>query len=274
MKLADYIIDIGRPVAYYPKLKEVTGSTTSTILLCQLLYWSDKTDDGWIWKSANEIEEETGLTEDEQETAKIRLIKLSLIEYEYKRLQHKTRYKVNQDEFNNCWEAINGAKIKPIIKKQPKENINGQLPLLSNPDLAPEPKKIVKKGDFIDALMVSANSPELRKMEKMNELRSTIEKKLNVNVENKKWDMFIEFAYNRQEKDKQPLSRFIEWALANGFNPIYWTPEKMKTVWPQAFIKQTSMMPREDFVQKLPEIIEKERAPMPKDIGRPKDIFD
>ncbi len=62
MRVAEFVIDLGRTVAYYPSLKKITGSATSTILLCQLLYWTNKAKDGWIWKTTSEIEEETGLT--------------------------------------------------------------------------------------------------------------------------------------------------------------------------------------------------------------------
>ena len=260
MGLTDYISDVGRPVAYYPKLKSVTGSTTATIFLCQLLYWSDKTDDGWIWKTSDEMEEETGLTYNEQKTAKEKLEELNLIEYEFKRLDHTSRYKVNQDELNRLWELLSGLKMKTIEKKKAKE-------VAPKPE-ATQPKRVEKKGDWLDCLIDTANTPELQKMEKMNEMRGLVEKKLNINTKNKKWDMFIEYAYNRQTKDSQPLSRFIEWALSNGFNPIYWTAEKMTTIWPQAFISATSMKPRDDFVEKLPEYVEKEVAPMPRHLGK------
>ena len=110
MELTDYILNLGRVVAYYPNLKILTGSTTATILLCQLLYWTKKTKDpsGWIWKTALDIEEETGLTKNEQKTAISTLVASKLISREVKRLDHGTRYKVNVDVLNKKWRDING----------------------------------------------------------------------------------------------------------------------------------------------------------------------
>ena len=72
MKLSQFLTDVGRPVAYHPKLKKITGSTTATILLCQFIYWRGKESnkDGWLYKDSDEIEEETGLTYNEQKTAR------------------------------------------------------------------------------------------------------------------------------------------------------------------------------------------------------------
>ena len=60
MKLTDFLQDVGRPVAYYPSMRKITGSTNATILLCQLIYWCGKQRDpnGWIYKSVDEVEEE------------------------------------------------------------------------------------------------------------------------------------------------------------------------------------------------------------------------
>ena len=94
MKLTNYIIDMGRVVAYYPKLRLVTGSTTATILFCQLLYWLDKTSDGWIYKDSYDITEETGLSIYEQQTARKVLIELGVLTEEYKRLDHKIAFRI------------------------------------------------------------------------------------------------------------------------------------------------------------------------------------
>jgi hypothetical protein len=54
MKLTDFLQDVGRPVAFYPSLRRITGSTTATLFLCQLIYWKGKEADkeGWIYNGA------------------------------------------------------------------------------------------------------------------------------------------------------------------------------------------------------------------------------
>lgn len=66
-----YLEEIGiRPVAYNPILCTILGSPTAAILLSQLLYWWDKgRNPEWIYKTIDEMKEETGLTEYEQRTA-------------------------------------------------------------------------------------------------------------------------------------------------------------------------------------------------------------
>lgn len=105
MKLTEFISDVGRPVAYYPGLKKITKSTTATILLCQLIYWTGKQADpeGWIYKTSDDLEEETGLTYDEQKTARTQLVKLGLIEEVYRRLDHQMAFRIMANAINENW---------------------------------------------------------------------------------------------------------------------------------------------------------------------------
>ncbi len=105
MKLTDFLDDVGRPIAYYPSLRKLTGSTTATILLCQFIYWRGKESDpeGWLYKDSEEIEKETGLSYEEQKSARARLKDRQLIEEYYARLDHQMRFRVNLDMVNELW---------------------------------------------------------------------------------------------------------------------------------------------------------------------------
>ena len=109
MKLSDYIQGVGRPIAYYPGLRSITGSTTATIFLCQFIYWTGKesSKDGWIYKTSADIEEETGLSYDEQRTARKKLVSTGLIEENYARLEHQMYFKVDLDMLNEMWRKLN-----------------------------------------------------------------------------------------------------------------------------------------------------------------------
>lgn len=106
MKLSEFLTDIGRPVSYYPGLRKITGSTTATILICQLVYWTGKeqSGDGWIYKSAEELENETGLSYDEQKTARAKLVERGIVKEDYKRLEHKMYFQVQLDMLNELWD--------------------------------------------------------------------------------------------------------------------------------------------------------------------------
>ncbi len=105
MKLTEFITDIGRPVAFYPGLRKITGSTTATLLLCQLIYWTGKQadPDGWIYKTSDDIEDETGLSYDEQSTARKQLVRFGFIEEQYKRLDHQMAFRIMANAINDNW---------------------------------------------------------------------------------------------------------------------------------------------------------------------------
>lgn len=105
MKLSDFITDIGRPVAFYPGLKRVTKSTTATILLCQFIYWIGKGEakDGSVYKTSKELENETGLTYEEQKTARARLKEIGLLTEKYARLDHTVYFKIDTNKLDALW---------------------------------------------------------------------------------------------------------------------------------------------------------------------------
>lgn len=71
-----------RPIAFYAEIARELKSINSAIFYQQIRYWSDKgsRDDGWIYKTAKNIEKETTLTEDQQRICKKNLIKKGWIE--------------------------------------------------------------------------------------------------------------------------------------------------------------------------------------------------
>jgi hypothetical protein len=71
-----------RPIAFYPFLARALGDIESAIFYQQLHFWSDKGDreDGWIYKSKKDIEEETTLSRKQQDRIKNKLVKMGWIE--------------------------------------------------------------------------------------------------------------------------------------------------------------------------------------------------
>ena len=125
MKLTDFLSDVGRPVAYYPELRKITGSVTATILLCQFIYWRGKESDpnGWLYKTAEEIQSETGLSYGEQKTARRDLVEAGLLDEHYARLDHQMRFKLNFDAINDKWGnevSDNGESGKPTFGNDAK----------------------------------------------------------------------------------------------------------------------------------------------------------
>lgn len=247
MKLSDHFFKVGRAVAYYPKLRKVTGSTTANLLLCQLMYWYGKTPSSpWIKRTNYELEEETGLTYNEQKTARKTLVELGILREVFVRSERTNAYKVNIDVLNELWDkAVSPEKEQDLI-----------------PDLIPEDPAILKP------------SPESDKLRKMQSLRKTIEEKLQIIASGQQWESFIEFAYWREEKQDQKLETYLDWALSNGFDPVYWTPSKMRTTYPRAFTSGSATGDiKKDFVAPLPEYEEKICADMPDDLKVKKKLY-
>lgn len=109
MKPSDLMLDIGRPVSYYPKLSKKLGGATATLLFCQLFYWQDKADENLgVYKTSEDLETETGLTYREQVTARKALKEAGVLIETNKRLEHRIYYKIDLDAFN---ELMSGAPV-------------------------------------------------------------------------------------------------------------------------------------------------------------------
>jgi hypothetical protein len=115
MKPTDYSFFTGRPVAYYPDLRKITGSINAALFLCQLIYWDGKQRDpqGWIYKNSDEIEDETGLTYEEQRTARRKLVERGFIHEKFKRLEHKIHYRIDSQAVDAALESLGGSRDDP-----------------------------------------------------------------------------------------------------------------------------------------------------------------
>lgn len=92
---------VGKPIAYFPKLAKYLKDINAAIFLGQFVYWHDKAHDSLgVYKTSEEIEEETGLSYKEQLRARKILKGLGLITETYKRLTHVMYYKFNELAFD------------------------------------------------------------------------------------------------------------------------------------------------------------------------------
>jgi hypothetical protein len=92
-----------RPVAYHPglaialtKLNSRCGAKDA-IFISQLLYWDGKgaLDGGWIWKTREEWQAETGLSRFEQETVRKHLVELGILEERLMGMPGKLHFRLN-----------------------------------------------------------------------------------------------------------------------------------------------------------------------------------
>lgn len=107
MRLTDFLQGVSsRQVQYYPDLVPILGSVTATILFGQLLYWRGKeaTQDGWLYKSQAEIQQETALTREEQETARKKMRETGVLRERKKGIPCRLWYWLDLDKVNVLWQ--------------------------------------------------------------------------------------------------------------------------------------------------------------------------
>jgi len=113
-----------RPINFYPAYRELTGSLAGGILLSQLMYWFSKKDK--IYKTDNEIMEETFLSEKELRNAKSKIKKLSFIEVTREGIPAKTYYKIDWEKYEKAFietyegQNLNSQKGKTITENTTK----------------------------------------------------------------------------------------------------------------------------------------------------------
>lgn len=125
MSLSDSMRDVGRPVAYYPRLARFFGSVNAAIFYAQLFYWHDKTDNPMgVFKTSQEWEEETGLTYREQATARRAMVHHGYLVEHHKRLEHKVFYLLNVPAVDDAFSRWTKAHPAEQQKRIPPNDEN------------------------------------------------------------------------------------------------------------------------------------------------------
>ena len=128
MQLTEVLQGIGRPVAYYPALRRLCGSVTAVILFDQLLYWSGRGADpgGWIYKTHWDLEMETGLTGEEQKTARDKLKRRGLLIEKRCGIPAKIYFKLETHKINQEWSKLAGSWENYILQKKAEDKTKRQ----------------------------------------------------------------------------------------------------------------------------------------------------
>lgn len=109
------IRDLGPKIVFYPKLKRLTGSNKSAILLCYLAGLYDgaatpqKGADGWVMIDVKALEKQTGLTRAELETARKTLKTINVLEEKRMGLPASTYFRINDEVLDRMWDLLEGS---------------------------------------------------------------------------------------------------------------------------------------------------------------------
>jgi hypothetical protein len=124
MKLSTFLNDIGKPIAYYPSLAKLIG-VKQAVFLCQILFWTDKGKDGWIYRSVDQITDETGLSYKEQIRVRSNLVSVGLMKETYDRSNHRLLICPNMDKLDEVW----SGKIEVLYPPSKGRHMtNGHMP--------------------------------------------------------------------------------------------------------------------------------------------------
>ncbi|HAI8714124.1 replication protein RepO [Escherichia marmotae] len=89
---------LDRPIAFQRSFIRLEMGVTAALFLSQLTYWTNRTtDDGWVYKTQDEWEEETGLSRYEQEGVRKKLRGLGVLLERKQGLPARLYYKIDND---------------------------------------------------------------------------------------------------------------------------------------------------------------------------------
>ena len=145
----------GRPIAYYPKLAKPLGSVNAAILFGHFFYWHDKTENPLgVYRTAEEIEDETGLSVQEQRTARDKLKKRGVLIETEKRIEHRIYYKLDLNAFDDLMLQHSGSEESTA----PKCKINS--PEMQNQHSGSEESTaVIRTEDLTEDLTVNTPLP-------------------------------------------------------------------------------------------------------------------
>lgn len=106
MSLFASLSNVGRAVAYYPRLAHFFGSVNAAILFAQLHYWDGRSESPLgTYKTADELSLETGLSYREQATARAILRDAGYLIETHRRLEHRVYFKLDAAVIDAAYEA-------------------------------------------------------------------------------------------------------------------------------------------------------------------------
>jgi hypothetical protein len=231
---------LDRPIAYHRCFVTLTRSVKAAVMLSQAVYWQprSKQEDGWWYKTAEEWQEETGLSRHEQEKARKdceKYLKSDLRGVPATLYWHVDEEALREDLLGENSETSLPESGKLDLPKQSNINRNTENTTEITEDFSEIEKQANRK---VDAMLDMANFPGAKREIRLNAILSYIGSKLGVMAESKKWQEFAKFVDNRQLNFGESLERFIEWMTTQkGYDIQYWPPAKMQDLWPQAFMK-------------------------------------
>jgi len=95
--VSNFLQLVDRPIAFQRSFVRLGVGITGALLLSQIVYWQNRMEGQWFYKTQADLEEETGLTRYEQEGARKKLVSCGVLEEAKRGIPAKLYFRVNQE---------------------------------------------------------------------------------------------------------------------------------------------------------------------------------
>lgn len=95
--MSNFLQLVDRPIAFQRSFVRLGVGITGALLLSQIVYWQNRMEGNWFYKTQADLEEETGLTRYEQEGARKKLVSCGVLEEAKRGIPAKLYFRVNQE---------------------------------------------------------------------------------------------------------------------------------------------------------------------------------
>lgn len=95
--MSNFLQLVDRPIAFQRSFVRLGVGITGALLLSQIVYWQNRMEGNWFYKTQSDLEEETGLTRYEQEGARKKLVSCGVLEEAKRGIPAKLYFRVNQE---------------------------------------------------------------------------------------------------------------------------------------------------------------------------------
>lgn len=129
---------LDRPIAYQPSFAQLRAGKVKVgpvgaVLLSQFVYWHNRMDGAWLYKTRDQIAQETGLSRDEQETARKRLVAIGVLDEQLRGVPATMHFKINVEclemlLLSQTQEPRQLGAMHPTRRRQRTQLVGGDAP--------------------------------------------------------------------------------------------------------------------------------------------------
>ena len=111
--MLEILEQLGPWVSYPPRLAKCLGGVKEAIFLTHILWWKKRSEDGWVFRTREDIERDTGLSRWEQETARRNLRQLGVLREEYRGIPRRLFFYVDMGKLDEVWKSFIESSPEP-----------------------------------------------------------------------------------------------------------------------------------------------------------------